>query len=253
MQIKIVRIFLSSLALCLTVGIAEAGTVNIRFIGIDTTRSDLYVKQGAEFEEVMVPLYERSASYHVETEGNLMQLYTKTETEKGPLFEIAVEGKLPSGAESALGIYLMSSNGSPRLYFYSDDWSDFPMRSYRLINISPVVISSKIDETLIRVQPLQSEIVKASLSSNNRYVIVMTVYKDGEEEWQPIFDRRVSLHSDWRSTGIVVLTDGTLQETMNRDYKVDRSKPVQMKMSHFGFTEDAYTSAQRAAQRQQAE
>lgn len=253
MPIRIVRILLSSLALCLSVLIAEADMVSVRFMGIETKRSDLYIKQGTDFEEVYVPLYKNSPVYQLELEGRGLQLYTKIETPEGPRYEMLVEGKLPRGAESALGIYLIAPNGRPQLYFYSDDWSDFPKRSYRLINISPVVISSKIDETLTQVQPLQSEVVKVGSKSSQPSVSVITVYKDDQNQWKSIFDQRVPLRSDWRTTGIAVVTDGMLQESINPEYKVDRSKPVKSTLSFFSFTDDAYTSAQRAARRMQAE
>jgi hypothetical protein len=253
MQTKIVHILLTSLALCLSGFIAEAGSVDVRFIGIETTRSDLYIKQGDDFEEVMVPLYKRSDSYKVETEGSRLQLYTKIETEEGPIFEIAAEGKLPSGAESALGVYIITPNGKPQLYFYSDDWADFPQRSYRLINISPVVISSKVDDSLIQVQPLQSGVVKISSKSEVPSVSVITVYKDSQNEWKSIYDQRVLLRPDWRITGIVVLTDGRLIEVLNPMYKVDRSKPVKSEISYFSLTDDAYSSAQRVARRNTAQ
>jgi hypothetical protein len=252
MQIKIVQIFLSSLVLGLSCLIAELDTIDVRFIGIETMRSDLYVQQGDEFEEVMIPMYERSTNYKIEVNERFLKLYTKTETEEGPVFEIAAEGKLPTGAESALGVYLVSPNGKPQLFFYSNDWSDFPKRSYRLINISPVVISSKIDESIIQVDPFQAEIVKVGSKSKIPSVSVITVYKDSQDEWRPIYDQRVPLRPDWRSTGIVVVTDGRLLEVLNPEYKVDRSKPVESTLNYFSFTDDAYTSAQKVAQRQQA-
>ncbi len=252
MQIRTTRFLLSSLALCLSVLIAEADPVSIRFMGIETMRSDLYIKQGADFEAVNVPLYRNSSVYKLELEGGSLQLYTKTETPEGARFDILAEGKLPRGAESALGIYVIAPTGRPQLYFYSDDWADFPKRSYRLINISPVVISSKIDEKLTQVQPLQSEVVEVGSRSSLPSVSVITVYKDENDQWKSIFDQRVPLRSDWRTTGIAVVTDGLLQESINPDYKVDRSKPVKSALSFLSFTDDALTSAQRAAQRMQA-
>ncbi|MDQ8206290.1 hypothetical protein QEH52_02140 [Coraliomargarita sp. SDUM461003] len=253
MQIRTTRILLSTLTLCLSALTAKAEQVSVRLMGIETNRSDLYIKQGADFEVVYVPLYQNSPVYQLELEGRALQLYTKIETPEGPRYELLVEGKLPRDAESALGIYLIAPNGRPQLYFYSDDWSDFPKRSYRLINISPVVISSKIDEKLTQVQPLKSEVVKVGSKSSLPSVSVITVYKDENDQWKSIFDQRVPLRSDWRTTGIAVVTDGKLQESINPDYKVDRSKPVKSTLSFFSFTDDALTSAQRAAQRMQAQ
>jgi hypothetical protein len=264
MQINFVRIFLSSLALGLSCFVSEAAdvssdAVSIRFMGIETTRSDLYFKQGDEFVEVKVPLYERSRSYQVEPTGNRVVLYTKTKnpkedgaTEGEPVYEVAAVGKLPLGAQSALCIYFIAPNGQPRLYLYSDDWSDFPKRSYRVINISPVVINSKIDDEIIQVQPFESGIVKASHESDVPTVTVIAVYKDGNDEWQSIHRKRETLLPDWRTTGIAVVTTGKLYEVLDTDYKMDSSNPMKATLSYITLTDDAYSSADRAARRNQA-
>ena len=254
MQIRTTRIFLSCIALILPAIIASADTVEIRLIGIETMRRDLYIKQGDEFEEVMVPLYERSSSYEVEPEGNSLQLYKKNETPEGTiLFEIAAEGKLPSGAQSALGVYLIAPDGSPRLQFFNDDWSVFPKRSYRIINISPVVIKSKIDDSIIQIPPLQSGIASANQVNDVPTVSVITVYKNGNDTWQAIHDKRETLLPDWRTTGIAVVTTGKLYEVLDTDYTIDPANPMKATLSYFTFTDEAYNSAEKVARRNKAE
>ncbi|MGE9289753.1 MAG: hypothetical protein ACQKBT_02105, partial [Puniceicoccales bacterium] len=46
---------------------ASARTVDVRFIGIETSNNDFYVKKGDEFYSVSVPLYENSAYYEADT------------------------------------------------------------------------------------------------------------------------------------------------------------------------------------------
>lgn len=253
MQARNIRIFLSIIALSLSAVTATAEKVKIRLIGIETSHSDLYIKQGTEFKEVSVPLYEMSTNYQMEPVDRSLQLYAKTKTPEGKIiFEVLTEGKLPSGAESALGVYLIAPDGSPQLHLFNDDWSVFPKRSYRIINISPVVINSKIDDNIIQVQPLQSGIAKANQSTDIPLVSVITVYKDGNDQWKSIYDQRVSLLPDWRTTGIAVITKGKLTEALNPGYKMDPTKPMKAKLSYIAFTDDAYTSAERLARRRKA-
>jgi hypothetical protein len=244
---------LSCIALGLSAAFAIADPVKVRLIGIETSRNDLYIKQGDDFKIVQVPLYERSNKYQMEPEGSSIQLYTRTETPEGEiLFEVLTEGKLPAGAESALGVYLIAPDGSPQLHFYNDDWSVFPKRSYRIINISPVVINSKIDDNIIQVPPLESGTALANQSTDIPLVSVITVYKDGNDQWKSIYDQRVSLLPDWRTTGIAVITRGKLLEAQNPGYKMDPTKPMEAQLRYITFTDDAYTSAERLALRRKA-
>ncbi len=249
-QLRIARIFIACITLCLSVFIAQASAVDVRFMGIEVSRSDLYLKQGAEFVPVVVPLYVNSAYYPAETVEGGLQLYTKIETSEGPRYEVAVGGKFPDGAQSALGIYLIDSEDQPQLYIYDDDWSTFPTRSYRLINISPVAISSKIEDSLIQVQPFQSGTVKVEINSNLPLVRVMTVYKDGNDQWKPIYNQRTPFLEDWRITGIAVVTKGKLEQTMG--IPAAEGAPVidKAKLSYFSFKDNSSSSAQKVAERQ---
>ncbi len=251
-QLRTPRISIACIT-CLSVFIAEASAVDIRFMGVETSRSDLYLKQGAEFVPVVVPLYTDSAYYPAETVEGRLQLYTEIETSEGPRFEVVVEAKFPTGAQAALGIYLIGSDNLPQLHFYDDDWSTFPTRSYRLINTSPVAVSSKIEEHLIQVQPFQSDTVKVNVKSNLPLVRVMTVYKDGNNEWNPIYNQRTPFLEDWRITGIAVVTKGKLDQAMGVPAAEGTPEPDKAKLSYFSFKDNGSTSAQKVAERQRSE
>jgi hypothetical protein len=235
MRIKISFIFIFCLTTCLFASFSEARTLDIRFIGIETSHSDLYVKQGSEYYPVSVPLYENSAYYEAETVDGNLQLYTKTETPEGPLYEIAVEGKIPENFKIALGVYIITPSGKPQLYFYDDDWSVFPGQSYRLINITPVAINSKVDETVLQVQPFQSDIVKVDIMSGLPLVRIITVYKDGNDEWKPIYNKRTALRSNWRITGISVITKGKLNEAMRITTSGEGADSDKAQLRYFSF------------------
>jgi hypothetical protein len=184
-------------------------------MGVEVSPSGLYVKSGSDFEPVEVPLYSTSNYFSVTAdEAGNVALYTKTETSSGPRFESVGGGRLPQNARAALGIYMIASNGKPQLYFYDDDWSKFPSQSYRLINISPVVINSKVGDAVLQLKPFESDVVKVKLTSRLPTVKIITVYKDGNEEWQPIYNKRTALLPNWRLTGLAVVTKGALAEAM---------------------------------------
>lgn len=235
MRIKFSRLSISCITLCLVTLITEARTVDVRFIGIETSHSDLYIKQGSEFYQVSVPLYENSAYYETETNENKLELFTKTETPEGPHYEIAVEANMPLGFKSALAIYIIAPDGRPKLYCYDDNWDDFPGQSYRLINISPVAINSKVDETHLQVQPFQSKVVKVDIMSALPLVRIITVYKDDNDKWKPIYNQRTALRSSWRITGIAVVTKGKLAEVMRITPTGENSQSAKATLRYFSF------------------
>ena len=74
------------------------------------------------------------------------------------------------------------------------------------------MINSKVDETLFQVRPFQSEIVKVDIMSGLPLVRIITVYKDGYDQWKPIYNQRTALRRNWRITGISVITKGKLAQ-----------------------------------------
>lgn len=249
-QLRSARIFIVCITLGLSVLVAAASALDIRLMGVEITRSDLYLKQGAEFVPVVIPLYVNSAYYQADAAEGSLQLYTKIETSEGPRFEVAVRGQLPAGAQSVLGIYFVGPEGRPQIHLYDDDWSVFPARSYRLINISPVAISSKIEDSLIQVQPFQSDTVKVEINSNLPLVRVMTVYKDDNDQWKPIYNQRTPFLEDWRITGIAVVTKGKLEQTMGVPSADGAPVIDKAKLSYFSFKDNSSSSAQKVAERQ---
>ncbi|MDQ8206292.1 hypothetical protein QEH52_02150 [Coraliomargarita sp. SDUM461003] len=244
------RIFIACITLCSAVLIAHASAVEVRLMGVEVSRNDLYLKQGTEFVSVDIPLYVNSAYYKAEISEGSLQLYTKIETDEGPRFEVVVEGDFPTGAHSALGIYFIGPGGQIQVYFYDDDWSTFSKRSYRLINISPVSVSSKIEDSLIQVQPFQSGTVQVEIDSNLPLVRVMTVYKDGNDQWKPIYNQRTPFVEDWRITGIAVVTAGKLDQAMGVPAATGAPDVGKAKLSYFSFKDQESTTAQKVAERQ---
>jgi hypothetical protein len=251
MQIRLAHVFIIFIVLFLSDSIVAANEVQVRFMGVETDRGDLYLKQGDDFVRMSVPLYQSSVYYQAETDGSSLQLYMRIENPEGlPFYEVFVAGRLPTGAQSALGIYIIAADGQPRLYFYDDDWSKFPKQSYRLINISPVAVSSKIENSLVTVQPFQADIVKVNIKSNLPLVRVMTAYKGGDNKWKPIFNQRTPLLPDWRITGIAVVTNGLLDKAMSVPSMVEPTSAGKARLSFFNFKDNSATSSQKVAENQ---
>jgi hypothetical protein len=215
MQIKMSRLILFGVALFLSVFIAEVNAIEVRFLGVETSRGDLYVKQGDEFNKIPITLYSTSDYYQTQAIEGKVFLYQKIETPEGPIFEVVTGGQVPAGAQSLLGIYILAADGQPQLYLYDDDWSKFPRQSYRVINISPVTVSSKIGDDLVRVQSFQSKIVKVSIKTKLPLVRVITAYPDGKNNWHPIYNQSSPLFPAWRMTGIAVVTSGLLDKALD--------------------------------------
>ncbi|HBR93819.1 MAG TPA: hypothetical protein DEA90_06605 [Opitutae bacterium] len=164
---------------------------------------------------VTVPLYASSnySSGSVNESGELV-LYRQSESGKDVSYQLAVSGHIPQRARSVLGIYRIASNGQAQIHFYGDDWTQFPSQSYRLINISPVVINSKVGDDVLQLQPFESQVVQVKLSARLPTVKIITVYKDSNEEWKPIYNKRTALLPNKRVTGLAVVTQGALAAAM---------------------------------------
>lgn len=241
--------FLSILALLsLSQLRTDARTVEVRFLGVETARSDLFIQTGTDFEPISIPLYKDSAYHQAGVpESGLLKLYSKAETKDGPRFEIVTEATIPKGAQSALGVYIIAPNGQPKLYLYNDDWAQFPGQSYRLINISPVVINSKVDESMLQLQPFESDVVEVEIASRLPLVRIITVYKNGKNEWESIYNQRTALLPEWRITGIAVVTKGKLAEAMGIPSIEEDTDPEKATLRYLSFKDSGLKSADKVA------
>jgi hypothetical protein len=215
MRIKNDSIFTLLFLFCAASALLDASTVDVRLLGVETSDSGFFLKHGADFEQIDVPLYQASEYYQAElNEAGVFSLYTKDATHDDPRFVAAVTGEIPTGANSVLAIYMLASDGSGRLYCYNDDWDEFPAQSYRLINISPVVINSKVGEGVLQLQPFESAVAEVEITSPLPTIKIITVYKDGQDRWQSIYNKRTALLPEWRLTGLAVVTRGKLSAAM---------------------------------------
>jgi hypothetical protein len=70
----------------------------------------------------------------------------------------------------------------------------------------------------------------------------MTVYRDGNNEWKPIFAERTPLLPAWRMNGIAVVTSGKLDDRLGVPLAEGATRSNKARLSFFNFRDaDALT------------
>ena len=117
LQFKCFRIATYCAAFVLPSLVAIARSVEVRFLGVETSASGLYIKNGADFEAISIPLYRASHYYEVDAnDGGEVALYTKVDSSTGDArYELATGGRVSQKSAAFLCVYMITADGKPRL------------------------------------------------------------------------------------------------------------------------------------------
>lgn len=224
-------------ALALIPAYSFARTLSLQFIGIETQNNELYWRDGDSYVPVEIAPYSASPYTNVNTDalGNIT-LYRKYTSEGSVRYKKAVSTKVKPGLNKGTAVYLYTQSGEASLLIYDDSLELFPGQSIRIINLSPVRISSKVGDDVFHLDPYQSHVARVENLGKRPIVKVITVYKDGEGEWTPIYNKPTAILADWRLTGMAVVTKGGLVEAIGAADIIDR--PGHAKLEFFTLKEN---------------
>lgn len=189
--------------------------ISVRFMAAETSLNDVFIRNGSEYKKISIPTYQ-TTDYFTATvnNSNEIELFRQIQTVQGERYERLVGGQLTSKSNSVLAVYLLGANGQAYLYLHDDDWDRFPAQSFRLINLSPVAIRSKVGEETLQLNPMQSEVVNIEYESRLPLVKIITIYKDNSEQWKPIYNKKTALMPRSRLTGFAVVSRGGVAKAM---------------------------------------
>jgi hypothetical protein len=202
--------------------------------------------EGREFVELRAGAFAPSGYKEVTLgENRQLTLYKTIETEDGLRYEAAASSSVPSDYSEVLAIIVPGSNGRFGMGIYDDSWNDFPARSLRVINVSPVQLASRIGKQTIQLEPLRAGMVEVEYVGNRPITNVLTVYKDQGGEWQTVYNQPTAVLPNWRVTGVAVGTRGGLARAQGAEFEEGDPAATTTRLEFFTFHDIQPTNGNR--------
>lgn len=201
---------------------APARSASLRFLFLDESSGDYFVKVGAAFTNLGAKPYVVSPSFDFPPDTRL-ELYKQLADPKtgelvrtrvinltvsaSPTHALAVITPTPDIAEDGTRSY------RSRLYDIAPDKT--PPRSIRILNLSPSPMAARFGTDQIEILSGAERLVTPAVDKRNR--IRVYVASQGVGEWQMIFNSFLSLQENSRMTGIVVHSPSGLRHTYTKE------------------------------------
>lgn len=199
-----------------------APPVSLRFLFLDESPGDYFVKTGATFTNLGAKPYVVSSAFEV-APGSRVELHKQlADPATGELVRTRVLSLNASASPThALAVVTPTNEVAPdgtrsyrsRLYDIAPEKT--PPRSIRILNLSPSPMAARFGTEQIEISPGAERLVIPSVDKRNR--IRVYVASQGAGEWQMIFNSFLSLQETSRMTGIVVYSPSGLRHTYTKD------------------------------------
>ncbi len=195
--------------------------VSIRFLFLDESSGDYFVKVGTGFNNlgakpyVVTPTFDFPQGSRIElykeladpTTGEVVRTRVVNLTAASPAHALAVITPTTEVAQDGVRSY------RSRLYDIAPDKT--PPRSIRILNLSPAPMAARFGTDQIEILPDAERLVTPSVDKRNR--IRVYVASQGAGDWHLIFNSFLSLQENNRMTGIVVYSPSGLLHTYTQD------------------------------------
>lgn len=139
----------------------SAPKVEVSFYALDYARGhkDIFVPTGAEnYEEVQLSTANISAPVTAELRDGRLTLHAVEAGEDGN-FPVISSVRLPSAGGKALVLLAPAGGGGEDVYrtlVFANDRKDFPLGTYRMVNLSPYPVRGVIGRSTVRAKPGRS-------------------------------------------------------------------------------------------------
>ena len=197
-------------------------SVSLRFLFLDESSGDYFVKVGPAFNNLGTKPYVVSPSFDFPP-GSRIELYKQlADPSTGELVRTRVINLSASASPShALAVITPTTDvaedgtRSYRSHLYDIAPDKTPPRSIRILNLSPSPMAARFGTDQIEISPGADRLVTPSVDKRNR--IRVYVASHGVGEWHMIFNSFLSLQENNRVTCIVVYSPSGLLHTYTQD------------------------------------
>ena len=200
--------------------------IEVRFIAVEKGLKDLYyLNAEGDYTETNLPPYEVSEPFNVRLSEGKVRIFRQTLIEDRLVYETIAEAD-PGSLRKALGV-IHNQAQVWRLGLFDDSAKAFPGGTFRIINLLPVAIATRIGKTPVKTMPYGVEVVSVVPPGPRPVVGIVAAYQK-EGNWVPFFDKPVGVLPNARVTGIATVTRhgmdlayGTDLEDLSGEPRVD--------------------------------
>ena len=219
---KFAQIFVLLLGVC-----AHAlQAVEVRFVAVEKSLKNLYyLNAEGDYTETNLAPYEVSEPFNVRLTEGKVRIFRQTLVEDKLVYVTIAEAD-PGSVGKALGV-IHNQAKVWNLGLFDDSAKAFPNRTFRIINLLPVPIATRIGTTPVKTKPYAADIVSVVPPGSRPVVGIVAAYQK-EDNWVPFFDKAVGVLPDARVTGIAAVTRhgmdlayGADQEDLSGEPRVD--------------------------------
>ena len=204
--------------------------VRIRFVFLDESDGAYAVKAGDTWQDLGTRPYTISGSFEfipgakLELQKMLPAPLTGTPTRTSILSD-----KAPAGLTHALAVVTpvpAADDGSRnyRVRYYDVAPDKAPLRSIRILNLSPVPMAARFGDVRVEVAPGEQKVATPVFDSRNRVRSLIATQSGGG--WKMMFNSFLSLRPDARMTGIVVHSPTGMIHTYTPAELAELGKPA---------------------------
>ena len=189
--------------------------VEVRFVAVEKGLKDLYyLNTEGDYTETNLLPYELSEPFNVRLVEGKVRIFRQTLVEDKLVYETIAEAD-PGSTGKALGV-IHNQAKVWRLGLFDDSSKAFPSRTFRIINLLPVPIATRIGTTPVKTKPYAADIVSVVTPGPRPVVGIVAAYQK-EGNWVPFFDKAVGVLPNARVTSIATVT----RHGMDLAYGVD--------------------------------
>lgn len=219
---KFAQIFLLLFGVC----VYALQAVEVRFVAVEKGLNNLYyLNTEGDYTETNLAPYEVSEPFNVRLTEGKVRIFRQTLVEDKLVYVTIAEAD-PGSIGKALGV-IHNQAKVWSLGLFDDSAKAFPNRTFRIINLLPVPIATRIGTTPVKTKPYASDIVSVVPPGSRPVVGIVAAYQK-EDNWVPFFDKAVGVLPDARVTGIAAVTRhgmdlayGADQEDLSGEPRVD--------------------------------
>jgi hypothetical protein len=193
----------------------------LRFLFLDETDGYYSLKLGNVYRQLSANPYEVSSPFNP-TDFKPLDIYKNLpDSSTGLIKPIKIASVTPpSKTTSTLVIITPRPSATPTeppvysVEFIDSDPSNFPARSIRIINRSPVALAAQFSDTRILAMPGEVSLVQPTTDSRNRAFFKIAIQVQEKSGWQLIEDSITVIRPTERMVGLLVYSPGGMRHML---------------------------------------
>ncbi|MDQ8196102.1 hypothetical protein QEH59_16830 [Coraliomargarita sp. SDUM461004] len=179
-------------------------------IALERRVSDLYLRNGKEYQQINFYPGVRSASVAYEGPREI-SLFTKGKNVEGETTWVPVASTLLQGFASDYLLFVSrNSTSSPvKMLALPEDLADFKTGSYRFVNLTEKNIALKLGEERASIRPLNFADVSSSFKHGTSYESLLVELPEGDASPQLIYSTSLYYNERVRMLYLISPVEGT--------------------------------------------